>query len=219
MFIGLTGGIACGKSLVAQCFHTLGASIIDADELAHQLLEPGKAGYRAVVEAFGPSILDATEGSAPAPIDRRRLGAQVFADPTQRKQLETILHPLIFAEADRQRAALEAAEPGGLIVFVAPLLFETGADRRVDRTIAVVADEATQISRLMARDGLNQEEALQRIRAQWPVAKKQQRADHVIDGARPPDDVRQRVAELFKQLAGSTPQTRSKLPSSPSRKD
>jgi len=160
MFIGLTGGIACGKSLVAQCFHALGAHIIDADELAHRLLEPGQPGYRAVLEVFGPSMLDGgVDGAAGAPINRRRLGALVFADAAQRRRLEGLLHPLIFAEADRQRAALEARHPGGLILFVVPLLFETGADRRVDRTIAVVADEATQTSRLMARDGLTREEA------------------------------------------------------------
>lgn len=197
MFVGLTGGIACGKSLVAQCFHTLGAHIIDADELAHRLLEPGQPGYWAALEAFGPSIVD---GAAGAPINRRRLGALVFADAAQRKRLEAILHPLIFAEADRQRAALEAEHPGDLIIFVVPLLFETGADRRVDRTIAVVADEATQASRLMARDGLSREEALRRIRAQWPVAEKQRRADETIDGARPPDDIRRQVAELYKKL-------------------
>jgi len=201
MLIGLTGGIACGKSLVAQCLRTLGAHIIDADELAHRLLEPGQPGYRAVLDAFGPSILD-REGAAPAPINRRRLGGIVFADAAERQRLEAILHPLIFAEADRQRAALDAAHPDAVIIFVAPLLFETGADRRVDRTIAVVADEATQAGRLMARDGLGREEALQRIRAQWPVAEKARRADYTIDGARPPDEVRRQVVELHKKLTG-----------------
>ena len=209
MFIGLTGGIACGKSLVAQCLRTLGAHIIDADELAHRLLEPGQPGYKAVLDAFGSSILDPPHDASPARINRRRLGALVFADPTRRTQLEALLHPLIFAEADRQRAALEAAHRGALIVFVVPLLFETGADRRVDRTIAVIADEATQASRLMARDGLGREEALQRIRAQWPVAEKQRRADDTIDGTRPPDEVRRQVAELFQRLVGPKPQTPS----------
>jgi len=201
MFIGLTGGIACGKSLVAQCFHALGAHVIDADELAHRLLGPGQPGYRAVLEAFGPSILDGgLDGEAGTPINRRRLGTLVFTDAAQRRRLEAILHPLIFAEADRQRAALEAAHPGDLIIFVVPLLFETGADRRVDRTIAVVADDTTQASRLMARDGLTREDALLRIRAQWPVAEKQRRADETIDGSRSPDDVRRQVATLYKKL-------------------
>jgi dephospho-CoA kinase len=202
MFVGLTGGIACGKSLVAQYLRTLGASIIDADELTHRLLEPGQPGYSAVVEAFGPSILEPRKGSAPALIDRRRLGGIIFADAAQRQRLEALLHPLIFAEADRQRAALDAAHPNALIIFVAPLLFETGADRHVDRTIAVIADEATQVSRLIARDGLSREEALQRIRAQWPVMEKQRRADETIDGARPPDEVRHQVVALYKKLKG-----------------
>lgn len=202
MFIGLTGGIACGKSLAAQCFRTIGAHIIDADELAHRLLEPGQPGYTAAVDAFSPSILEQREGNTPARIDRRRLGGIIFSDAAKRRRLETILHPLIFAEADRQRAELEAAHPDELIVFVVPLLFETGADRWVDRTVAVVADEATQASRLMARDGISQEEALLRIRAQWPVAEKQRRADETIDGARPPDEVRRQVVELYKKLKG-----------------
>lgn len=219
MFIGLTGGIACGKSLVAQCFQTLGAFIIDADELAHRLLEPGQPGYPAVLEAFGPAILDAREGTASPPINRRKLGGIIFADPAQRKRLEAILHPLVFAEADRQRAALNAAKPNALIIFVVPLLFETGADRKVDRTIAVVADEVTQASRLMARDGLNREEALQRIRAQWPVTEKQRRAHDTIDGARPPDEVRQQVAMLFKYLVGPGLRTPPTPPSSSIQKD
>jgi dephospho-CoA kinase len=202
MFVGLTGGIACGKTLVAHCLQSLGAHLIDADELAHRLLEPGQPGYAAVVNAFGPSILDQAEGAGPAPINRRRLGAVIFTDADQRRRLETILHPLIFDEADRQRSALAAAHPDALIVFVAPLLFETGADRRVDRTIVVVADEATQASRLMTRDGLTREEAFQRIRAQWPVTEKAKRADEAIDGARPPDDVRQQVAKLYQKLTG-----------------
>ena len=219
MFIGLTGGIACGKSFVAQCLRTLGAHVIDADELAHRLLEPGQPGYKAVLDAFGPAMLDQQGDHAPARINRRRLGALVFADQTQRTRLEAILHPLIFAEADRQRAALEAAEPGALIIFVVPLLFETGADRRVDRTIAVVADEATQASRLMARDGLDREEALLRIRAQLPVNEKARRADHTIDGALPPDDVRRQAAELFKRLVGEGPRVHARPPSSSTRKD
>jgi dephospho-CoA kinase len=202
VFVGLTGGIACGKSLVAQCLRTLGAFIIDADELAHRLLEPGQPGYAAVVDAFGPSILEQREGNGPAPINRRRLGGIIFADAAQRRRLEAILHPLIFAEANRQRAELEAAHPDVLIVFVVPLLFETGADRWADRTVAVVADEATQANRLMARDGLGRKEAVQRIRAQLPVAEKARRADHTIDGACPPDDVRRQVAELYKKLKG-----------------
>jgi dephospho-CoA kinase len=153
-----------------------------------------------VVDAFGDAILDRAAGTGPATINRRRLGAIVFADPGQRARLESILHPLIFTEADRRRAALEAADPGALIVFVAPLLFETGADRRVERTVAVVADETTQLDRLMARDGLSRDEALGRIRAQLPAAEKQRRAHEHIDGARPPDDVRRQVEAIVNRL-------------------
>lgn len=201
MFIGLTGGIACGKSLVASHFQQLGAAVIDTDELAHELLEPGRPGYDAVLAAFGREILDAG-GAGPA-INRRRLADIVFADSTQRARLETILHPLIFAEASRRRLALEAADPDGVIVFVVPLLFETGADQLVEHIVAVVSDEETQVARLVARDGINRDEALRRVRAQWPVSEKQRRADDWIDGTQAPDDVRRQVEALYKKLKAS----------------
>jgi dephospho-CoA kinase len=124
----------------------------------------------------------------------------VFADVAQRARLEAILHPLIFAKAARLRAALEAADRHAVILFVAPLLFETGANRLVERTIVVVADEETQLARLMARDRLRREEAELRLRAQLPVAEKRRQADFCIDGARPPDDVRQQAAAIFQRL-------------------
>ncbi|MEW6325055.1 MAG: dephospho-CoA kinase [Nitrospirota bacterium] len=199
MVVGLTGGIACGKSLVAGHFQRLGAHIIDTDELAHELLEPGRAGYEAVLAAFGPDILD-RNGPSPPAISRRRLGALVFGDSAQRARLEAILHPLIFAEAARRRSAIEAAAPKALIVLVVPLLFETGADRLVDRTVAVTADEETQAARLMARDGLDRDAALRRVRAQWPASEKRRRADDWIDGGRTPDEVRRQVEALYKKF-------------------
>jgi dephospho-CoA kinase len=210
MLIGLTGGIACGKSLVAKLFRELGAHVIDADALGHRLLEPGQPGYYAVVEAFGPLLgIPAIPSTDPshhdhAPhLDRSRLGAVIFANPAQRAQLEAILHPLIFAEASRQRRAIETSHAGALILFEAPLLYETGADSWVQRTIVVSADEATQLSRLMARDGLTREEAQQRIASQLPVAVKRQRADYCIDGGAPPDEVRHQVTTLYATLTGS----------------
>ena len=202
MFVGLTGGIACGKSLVATYFRELGARVIDADELAHRLLEPSRPVYQAVLAVFGPSILQPPHGAAPPLIDRRRLGERIFADPVERARLEAIVHPAIFAEAARLRAEMERADREGLILFMAPLLFETGADQWVDRTIAVVADEETQLNRLMARDGLSREAALERVATQLPVADKQARADDWIDGAQPPDAVRAQVTALYRRLTG-----------------
>ena len=207
MFVGLTGGIACGKSVVAKIFQELGAHLIDADALAHTLLEPGQPGYKAAIAAFGPSILHpapppAEPGGRPEPINRAELGARVFADPAQRARLESILHPMIFAEARRRRAALETDDPNALILFEAPLLFETGADGWVDQTIVVTADDATQLSRLMTRDGLSRDEALNRLKAQLPVAEKQRRADFCIDGTRPLDDIHRQVAAIYEKLKG-----------------
>ena len=205
MFVGLTGGIACGKSLVAKYFQELGAHLIDADAIAHLLMEPGQQGHQAVVKSFGSTILQPPQASgshtaAPPPIDRVSLGSIIFSDPRKREQLESILHPLIFSEAAHQRAELETAYPGALILFEAPLLMETGADTWVDCVITVFADEETQRSRLMSRDHLTPMEAQQRLHSQLPVEEKRKRATYCIDGATTPDEVQRQVRDLYHQL-------------------
>lgn len=196
--LGLTGGIASGKSTVAALLTELGARVICADTLAREVVAPGTEGLAAVVARFGADYRTAEGG-----LDRARLGRRVFADPEARRDLEAILHPLIrqaFAEAV---ARVRAEEPDAVVVYDAPLLIEAGADREVDRVIVVQVDEAEQVRRLMARDGLAEAEALARIRAQLPAAERLRHADLVIDGTAPRERIRERLAALLEEVTAA----------------
>lgn len=176
LLVGLTGGIASGKSTVSRQLAELGCHVIDADVLAREVVAPGEPALRAIAAAFGPEVLR-PDGS----LDRARLGALVFADPARRKQLEGITHPAIQA---RRRAILDrlAAEGfDGLVVQDAALLIEVGA--HVDRVVVVYAEPAVQRERLMRRDGLDAAEADRRIASQMPLAEKVKLAHYVIDSS------------------------------------
>ncbi len=194
ILVGLTGGIACGKSTVARLFANLGARVIDADRLVHQALTPGGAAFRSVVEAF-PGILDA-EGR----IDRARLGRVVFDDPDRRRQLEAILHPLVFREQEARTREYAREDPSAVVVFDAALLIESGAQQRMDQVIVVHADRNTQLARLRERDGLSPAEAEKRIRAQMDLEGKKCHADYLIDGGKTLPEVERRVREIFTEL-------------------
>ncbi|MFT4218486.1 MAG: dephospho-CoA kinase [Micropruina sp.] len=173
LLVGLTGGIASGKSAVADALAERGAVVIDADLLAREVVEPGTSGLAAVVRRFGAGILAADGG-----LDRAALGALVFADPDARRDLEAIVHPAVRARA----AALTAAAPSGsIVVQVIPLLVETGQQASFDVVVVVDIDPGTQIERLMARNGLSREQALARISAQADRERRLAAADEVID--------------------------------------
>ena len=172
--IGLTGGIASGKSSAARVLHDLGIPIVDADAIAREVVTVGSEGLAAIVEAFGPDVL-AEDGS----LNRERMAQRVFADESARRTLQQITHPRIGAlSAERIAAALESDAP--YVVYDAPLLVEVGAHRGLDALIVVAADEPTQIARVLARDDLTPEQARQRIAAQLPLARKIEAADYVI---------------------------------------
>jgi dephospho-CoA kinase len=185
--IGLTGGIASGKSMVAAEFADLGADIIDTDQIAHELVRPGSPALAAIVDRFGASFL-AADGS----LDRARLRREVFADPGKRRDLEAILHPRI-RQATLRRAEASAAP---YVIFVVPLLFETGFDRLVDRTVVVDCPAELQLKRLIARDGQRPDEAQAIIDAQMAREQRLARADDVIDNSADMSATRARVAEL-----------------------
>jgi len=172
--IGLTGGIATGKSHVRGQFEAHGVPTLDADALARRALEPGTPGLAAVITRFGPEVLDARGA-----LDRKKLAAIVFADSTARQDLERIVHPVVRRAIDDWFASLDANRYPFAIAEI-PLLYETGRDRDFEAVIVVACDGEEQLRRLMARDGLNEEEARQRIRAQMPLAEKTRLADHVI---------------------------------------
>jgi dephospho-CoA kinase len=185
--IGLTGGIASGKSTVAQRFTDLGVPVIDADEAARAVVEPGKPGFTAVIQRFGADVV-AENGE----INRRALRTLVFGDPELRRDLESILHPLIRADME-QRA--EAAE-GPYIVMAIPLLVEGGSRARVDRILVVDVAEAVQLQRLMARDGSSLEQARAIVAAQSTRSVRLAAADDVLTNAGTFTELRQDVDAL-----------------------
>ena len=193
--VGLTGGIATGKSTVSQLFVECGARLIDADVLARAAVEPGTPACREIAAAFGKDMLKA-DGS----VDRERLGAVVFADPAKRTRLEAIIHPYVFAEEERHFREITAADPRAVVLFDAALLIETGAYKCKDRVIVVTAGERTQLRRLMERNRLTEEEARRRIRSQMPLAEKATVADYVIDGTLPVEQLRAEVRRIYEEL-------------------
>lgn len=178
LLVGLTGGIATGKSTVAKMLRELGCVIIDADVLAREVVEPGEPAYEDIVAAFGSDVIQAN-GS----LDRKRLGAIVFADAARRKRLEAMTHPRIRERFARRLQELTEQGFAGLVFFDAAVMIESGNYRNMDRLVVVATDEATQRERLQGRDGIGADEAARRMASQMPVAEKAKLADHVIDNS------------------------------------
>ena len=176
--IGLTGGIASGKSTVARIFRELGAHVLDADRIAREVVPPGSPALSRIASAFGREMLR-PDGT----LDRAALGAVVFADGGTRRVLEGILHPLILGEIDRQIEELERVDPKGLVVVEAALILELGRQGEFDTLVVVWADEEQQRRRLIKRDNLSAEEADRRLAAQMPLAEKRGRAQFVVDNS------------------------------------
>jgi dephospho-CoA kinase len=195
LLVGLTGGIASGKSTVSQQLAELGCHVIDADVLAREVVAPGEPALRAVVEAFGPEVLR-PDGS----LDRARLGAVVFADPARRRELEAITHPAIQARRQAALAALTARGYDGLVVQDAALLIEVGGAAHVDRLVVVYVEPAVQRERLMRRDGLDREEAERRLASQMPLAEKARQAHYVIDNSDSPVETAAQVRAVHAAL-------------------
>jgi dephospho-CoA kinase len=178
LLVGLTGGIATGKSTVAKMLRELGCVIIDADVLAREVVEPGEPAYEDIVAEFGSDVTQA-DGS----LDRKRLGAIVFADAARRKRLEAMTHPRIRERFARRLQELTEQGFAGLVFFDAAVMIESGNYRNMDRLVVVATDEVTQRERLQGRDGIGADEAARRMASQMPVAEKAKLADHVIDNA------------------------------------
>ncbi|MDP9053859.1 MAG: dephospho-CoA kinase [Acidobacteriota bacterium] len=188
--VGLTGGMACGKSLVAECLRELGCHVIEADQLGHEVIAPGGDAYDAVIDAFGPDIVG--EGKQ---IDRALLAAKVFGDPAELERLNAIVHPAVRARARQEFAAIEARDPHGVIVYVAAILIESGAYREVDKIIVVSCEREQQIERAMLRPGASRANTLARLERQMPLEKKKAFADYIVDaGGERADTLRQTEA-------------------------
>jgi len=193
--VGLTGSIGVGKTFVASVFIELGCHVLDADQTAREVVMPGTPGLKALVEEFGDDIL-ATDGT----LDRKRLGALIFADQSKRQRLNHILHPFIIARQDEILNGWEAEDPNGIGIVDAALMIESGGYKRFDKLIVVHCRPEVQLERLMLRDKLSREEALRRINSQMPQQEKQQFADYLIDTSDGFELTRSRSVEIYNQL-------------------
>ena len=195
MILGLTGGIACGKSTVSDMLHTYGAIIIDADVIARQVVEPGHPALQQITSHFGEGIL-----TAQGTLDRKKLAQLIFQDQSQRKIMESILHPLIRAQMKKQVEEFSTSNPDKLIVVSIPLLFESNLSYFVDQVMVVYVPESTQLERLQARDQLTPEQATQRIQAQLSIEIKKNQADFVIDNQGSLENTEKQVVEWLKEM-------------------
>jgi dephospho-CoA kinase len=194
LLVGLTGGIATGKSTVTGMLRELGAAVLDADAVVYDLLEPGGDAVEAIVETFGPRFRGQGGG-----IDRAALAELVFDDEGQRERLERIVHPLVQEESGRRLEAM-AASGAKILLYDAALLVETGRHREFDRLVVVVTRPEIQLARLMERDRLDPDAAAARVRSQLPLEQKVAVADYVIDNSGPWHATRRRVAEVHRRL-------------------
>jgi dephospho-CoA kinase len=195
LLVGLTGGIATGKSTVTAMLASPSVRVVDADALAREVVEPGTPALAQIVAEFGREVLQA-EGR----LDRARLGEIVFPDPVKRKRLEAITHPAIRARFEKIMADLERAGWDGILIWDAALLVESGGNKKMDRLVVVTTDAATQLRRLMARDGVSEEAARARTASQMPLAVKARYADYVIDNSGTPQQTEARVREVYRAL-------------------
>lgn len=196
--VGLTGGLACGKSFVGRTLEELGAHLIQADELGHRTLAPDGEAYQPVIREFGREILDA-DGR----IDRHRLAALVFDKPEKLATLNAIVHPAVY----RLQASLEreflAADPHGIIVVEAAILIETGTYKNYDRIILVTCNEEQQVERALEREGITREDVQARLSRQLPLEEKRKFADYVIDTSGTKKDTIRQTRAVYRALSAS----------------
>lgn len=195
ILVGLTGGVATGKSTVAKMFERCGAYTIDADLLAHAVVQPGKPAWRAIVAAFGKTLLNPDHT-----VNRHALGAIVFRNPSKLRRLEQIIHPRVAREQARLTRQAVHQDPKAVVIYDVPLLFEAGIDRRVRKTVVVTADRETQITRLKKRNGFTRADAIRRIRCQMPLQEKAAAADYVLDGTSSRSRLQTHVKRLYREF-------------------
>ncbi|GIO39334.1 dephospho-CoA kinase [Paenibacillus antibioticophila] len=193
MNIGLTGGIATGKSTVSQMLVARGAALIDADVVARRIMEPGHPVLAKVVERFGETVL-----LADGQLNRKRLGEIVFSDPVERKALEDITHPAIRREMKAELEALERENPERLVVADIPLLYESGLENLYEKIMVVYVPRSLQLERLMQRDALTVQEAELRLAAQMDIEEKRRRADILIDNSRSYEETESQIDDFWR---------------------
>ncbi len=193
--VGLTGGIACGKSTVGRMLEEKGAFLIDFDRLAHEVEEPDQPAWRNIVGCFGPEVLKADRT-----LDRARLGAIVFADRRKLDKLNELVHPAVFDAWQRRMAAIRAIRPDAIVIADIPLLVELGMQGRVDLVMLVYIPRDEQIRRLILRNGYSREEALQRVHSQMPIEDKIPFADILVDNSGTMEQTRAFIDDIWPRL-------------------
>ena len=193
--VGLTGGLASGKSFVGQALAARGCYVIQADELGHEVLAPGGEAYQAVIAEFGDGILG--DGGE---IDRRALAAQVFGAPDRLARLNSLVHPPVVQREEEMLSEFAVREPHGIAVVEAAILIETGSYRRFDRMILVICAEEQQVERAMRREGAVEADVRARIRRQMPLAEKRKFADFVIDTSGEKQDTLRQTQAVYEAL-------------------
>ena len=194
LVIGLTGGLAAGKSTVSSMFFSLGADVLDADQIVHAQLSVKGRPFNQVVKAFGTEILSRGK------IDRRELGRIVFKDSKQLKKIEKIVHPVVKEEIVKKINHFKKRGFKKVLIIEVPLLFESGFNRLMDYTIVVKAKEKQQLSRAVEKFGISRREALRRLRKQMPFKQKVKLADFVINNSRSLTNTKKRVKEIWQEL-------------------
>lgn len=192
---GLTGGIATGKSTVAQIFKRTGARVIDADRIARDVVKAGRTAWQEIVDHFGKRVL--LPGGE---IDRKALGNIIFNHADQKTVLNRIVHPRVFEAVGAEIDHIAETAPGCVVIVDIPLLFETDRHRDLAEIIVVYVPESVQLRRLMARDGLSRRNALARIRSQMPIEEKKKHASLIIDNSGDQEATRRQTLEIYRHL-------------------
>ena len=195
LHVGLTGGIASGKSTVARMFQEKGACVIDLDEIAHFVEEPDRPGWKAIVEYFGQNVLNDDRT-----INREKLGAIVFCDKEKLAKLNLMVHPAAFEEWEQRVAGIRKTSPQAIVISDIPLLIEVGMQQWLDAVILVYVSPDDQIQRLVSRNGCSREEALTRLNSQIPIDEKIPHADFLIDNRGSIENSRSAVHAIWEEL-------------------
>jgi dephospho-CoA kinase len=198
--VGLTGGLASGKSFVAEALAGYGCFVIQADEIGHEVLMPGGEAYADAVREFGAEILAADGAGDSKTIDRRRLASLVFADAEKLARLNAIVHPAVIRREEGLTAEFFAREPHGIVVVEAAILIETGRYRRFDKLILVFCAQEQQIERAMRREGSVEADVRARISRQMPLEEKRKYADFVIDTSGTKEDTLRQTCTIYEEL-------------------
>jgi dephospho-CoA kinase len=193
--VGLTGGLACGKSFVGEALAGWGCLLIEADELGHEVLRPGGEAYEPVIREFGKEMLDAG-----GEIDRRRLATRVFGNPEALARLNALVHPPVVRREEQLIAEFAAREPKGIAVVVGAILIETGSYKRFDRLVLVTCPEQQQLDRAMRRDGATEAQVRARLGQQMSLDQKRQFADYVVDTSGSKQDTLRQTCAVYEEL-------------------